>query len=383
MNKIIFYIFYIIFICFLFKLNKPKTSTRYNSIKRGIFYIKKCLEGELIKPISQNISEFPKISVIIPVYNCEKIIKASIRSIQNQNMEEIEIILVNDNSTDNSPQIIKELSSEDSRVKIINNKNNKGTLYSRNIGILNSKGQYIMNLDNDDLFLNKEVFDTLYTEIEQGNYDIVGFAAAEGYTYKPMITQIYDNYFLNHKNGLILYQPELTYFPYTRKKKFRPNNYLVWGRIVRKDLYIKTINNLGVSAIGEDRKMQKIYWTEDSSISVVLFSLAKSYKYIKKYGIFHYLSRSTASNTLRYDDKLFGEIFFLDLLYDFTENNFIRKKYVVDKVKEMRYDKYYNIYNENNNKYLKGVLSKILNCEFISEKDKNNIKDLYKDLLNK
>ena len=73
----------------------------------------------------------------------------------------------------------------------------------------------------------------------------------------------------------------------------------------------------------------------------------------------------------------------MDLLYDFTENNFIRKKYVVDKVKEMRYDKYYNIYNENNNKYLKGVLSKILNCEFISEKDKNNIKDLYKDLLNK
>ena len=307
-------------------MEKPTTITRYSSLKIGTSYVKTCLEGKLINLIPQNIYIFPKISVVIHVYNCENIIKASIRSIQNQNMEEIEIILVNDNSSDNSFQIIKQLSSEDPLIKILDNKNNRGTLFSRNIGILNSKGQYIMNLDNDDLFLNKNVFDILYKEIDNSNFDIIGFSGVECYTYTPKIYQMHDNYFFNHKNGLILHQPELKYFPFTRNKKFKPNNYLVWGRIARNNLYIKAMNNLGTSAIGEDRKVQKIYWAEDSSMSIVLFSLAKSYKFVKKYGIFHYLSKNTASKTLRYDDKLFGDIYFVDLIYDFTDNDFTKEK---------------------------------------------------------
>ena len=72
-------------------------------------------------------------------------------------MSKIEIILVKDNSS----KIIEELSLEDPRIKIINNQKNMGTLFSRNIGILNSNGKYIMNLDNDDLFIDKDVFNTV------------------------------------------------------------------------------------------------------------------------------------------------------------------------------------------------------------------------------
>ena len=380
--KFIFFISYIFFIYkILFKFDHPPHYSRLNSLTKGKYYIQKCLEGELINNNTLNIVDTPKISVIIPVYNCEKTIKASIRSIQNQEMQEIEIILVNDYSTDNTLNIIKELSLEDQRINIINNNKNMGTMYSRNIGILNSKGKYVMNLDNDDLFLNSDIFDILFKEAEKENVDILGFAAVESYTYSPLITQMHDAYFQNHKNGLYLQQPELTFYPFTKNNKFRPNDYHVWGRFVKSNLYKKAINNLGISAIGEDRRTQMLIWSEDSSMSLVLYSLADSYKYIKIYGIFHYLSKTTASNTRHIDQKLFGEIYFLDLMYDFTGNNYIGIKYVVDKAKEMRYDSYYNLDNKYNVLYYKAVITKIINCEYISDKDKTKIKSLYYNLL--
>ena len=381
--KFIFLISYIFFISkILFKFEHLSHNSRLNSLTKGKIYIQKCLEGELINNNNINISDIPKISVIIPLYNCEKTIKASVRSIQNQEMKEIEIILVNDCSSDNTSKVIKELSLEDQRINIINNNKNMGTLYSRNIGVLNSKGKYVINLDNDDLFLNNDVFDIFFKEAEKGNIDILGFAAIESYTYSPLISQMHDAYFQNHENGLYLQQPELTFFPFTKNNKFRPNDYHVWGRFVKSTLYKKAINNLGISAIGEDRKIQTLIWSEDSSMSLVLFSLAGSYKYIKVYGIFHYLSKTTASNTRHIDQKLFGEIYFLDLMYDFTGNNYIGIKYIVDKAKEMRYDSYYNLDNRYNALYYKAVIIKIINSEYISEKDKKKIKSLYNNLLN-
>ena len=278
--------------------------SRLTYLTRGKYYIKKCLEGVLMNyNINNKYSTQPKISIVIPVYNCEKTIKSTVRSIQNQDMEEIEIILVNDCSKDNSSNIIKELSEEDRRIKIINNKKNMGTLYSRNIGILNSKGKYITNLDNDDLFFDKDVFDILYNEIEKSKIDILGFGAVDSPTYNPLISQMYDDYFHSHKDGLIVYQPELTHFPFSKKNKFRPNDYHVWGRLVKTELYIKTINNFGKTAIGEDRNLCFLSWTEDSSISVALFRNADSYKFIQKYGIIHYISKKTASFTRQNEES--------------------------------------------------------------------------------
>ncbi len=85
-------------------------------------YIQKCFEGTLLNNNSKIFSSKPKISAIIPAYNCENTIKAAVRSIQNQNMSEIEIVLVNDNSKDNTFKIIQELSEEDPRIKILNTK---------------------------------------------------------------------------------------------------------------------------------------------------------------------------------------------------------------------------------------------------------------------
>ena len=112
-----------------------------------------------------NLTYEPKLSVVIPINNKENIINRTIKSIQNQNMDKHEIILVNDYSSDNTLFVIKNIQNFDSRIKIITNKKNMGTLYSRCIGTLSSKGKYILPLDNDDIYLYKYAFDDIYNEI--------------------------------------------------------------------------------------------------------------------------------------------------------------------------------------------------------------------------
>lgn len=91
----------------------------------------------------------PLISVIMPVYNSEKYLRASIESILNQSNGDFEFIIVNDGSTDNSKNILD--SFLDSRIKSISNPSNLGNYPSRNLGFLNAKGKYICVMDSDDI----------------------------------------------------------------------------------------------------------------------------------------------------------------------------------------------------------------------------------------
>ena len=90
-----------------------------------------------------------KISVIIPAYNVEEYIEECLRSVMNQTLKEIEIICIDDGSTDDTLKILSSLKDEDARICIISQEN-KGLSSARNQGILKSKGQYILYLDSDD-----------------------------------------------------------------------------------------------------------------------------------------------------------------------------------------------------------------------------------------
>lgn len=90
-----------------------------------------------------------KVSVIIPVYNVGQYIEQCIRSIQEQDYPNVEIVVVNDGSPDNSLEIIEGLASEDERIVVIN-KENSGVSASRNVGIKASTGEYLMFVDGDD-----------------------------------------------------------------------------------------------------------------------------------------------------------------------------------------------------------------------------------------
>ena len=93
----------------------------------------------------------PKISVIIPVYNAEKYLRVCLDSVVNQTLEDIEIICVNDGSTDKSSNILKEYAEKDGRIIILTQKN-QGAAIARNKGISVAKGEYLSLLDCDDFF---------------------------------------------------------------------------------------------------------------------------------------------------------------------------------------------------------------------------------------
>lgn len=112
-----------------------------------------------------------KISVVVPVYNTSKYLSRCLRSILSQSFEEIEIIIINDGSTDNSLEIIKEYSYLDNRIIIINKKNG-GLSSARNEGIKIARGEYVVNIDSDD-WIEQDYFKDMYNIAKEKNADIV------------------------------------------------------------------------------------------------------------------------------------------------------------------------------------------------------------------
>ena len=114
------------------------------------------------------INNMDMISVIVPAYNCQDTIERCIKSIQNQTYKNIEIIVINDGSTDGSEAVIKELQSQDERIKLISIPNG-GVSHARNTGIDNADGDYITFVDSDD-YIDEEMYQTLYNLIKE--YDV-------------------------------------------------------------------------------------------------------------------------------------------------------------------------------------------------------------------
>ena len=122
-----------------------------------------------------NKNENPKVSIFLPIYNKEEYLIESIGSVQNQTLKNIEIIVVNDFSSDNSLKILKNLSKIDNRIKIVNNDRNRGLLYSRAMGIINCTGEYVINLDPDDKLSSPNDLEILYNKAKLFNIDTIIF----------------------------------------------------------------------------------------------------------------------------------------------------------------------------------------------------------------
>ena len=250
-----------------------------------------------------------------------------------------------------------------------------GTLYSRCIGALKSTGKYIFALDNDDLFMSEQIFETIYKKAELSNYDIIEFKSFSITNYNPKIKDIKDSYFNHHPNNLILHQPELGIFPISRSNKLSSNDHWIWAKCIKGRLYKKAIHKLG-------EKRYSIYncWTEDVSIVFIIFNFAKSYIFLNIYGIFHLLSKTTTSYTIQNNHRIFCEIFLLDIIFDFSRNNKEYKKFAVYKALNIRINNF-NILSLNNKIYLKSILKKLINCKYINNEDKQLITKKYKIII--
>ena len=198
--------------------------------------------GKLINPNEVFYkSEHPKISIVISVYNGEPYLKNALLSIQNQDFKDIEIIMIDDCSKDNSVNLIKELMLTDPRIVFYQNEENRGALYTKTKGILNSKGKYVMTLDEDDMYSQRNAFSTLYEEAERNNLDILGFASFTTNRHTKKGISIY-----RYLETQILFQPKVAQrmYKYKRDGSIKRVGNVLWNYIFRTDLFIKTIKQI-------------------------------------------------------------------------------------------------------------------------------------------
>lgn len=125
----------------------------------------------------------PKVSVIIPVYNCEKFLRECIDSLRAQTMQEIEMIFVCDASPDNSLAILREYEQADNRIRVIVFEKNRGVSAARNAGIELATGEYVIFCDSDD-WIEPRMYERLYAMAKEHDADIAFCRVFKDYAHK-------------------------------------------------------------------------------------------------------------------------------------------------------------------------------------------------------
>ena len=256
------------------------------------------------------------------MFNGEYFIKPVVRSIQNQNFLELEIIIVDDFSQDNSIEVVKDLMKDDPRIKLLTNKENKGTLYTKTKGVKNAKGKYVITLDHDNLYSSKFTFSILYDEAEKNNLDLLGFSSI--YT-SIDINNIKKDQYHNYIQTPIIFNPSIKERIINLKPKNEESETLLYLYFIKTELFKKIINKLG------NHFLERNIDSGDDTILVFLLSrYAINLKHIKR--ILHLIllwptktPQLTFQQDIKYKyrerKKCFSYLTFIEVLLLFTENN--------------------------------------------------------------
>jgi hypothetical protein len=258
-----------------------------------------------------------------------------------------------------------------------------GIIYSRSIGTLSSKGKYIFPLDNDDMFLDEDVFEIITNIAEKGDFDIVEFKGIisllenRGELYNTRIDTSYSNHPLN----LVLYQPELGRFqiqPGKTLDTYHIETVFLWGKCIRTNIYQKAINR-----IGEKRYTRFMIRHEDCLMNYAIFNTARSYKFVGKYGIFHIHRKDSASLVYTDSEEDIYNLYLTDVALDLAKDTVENKKILVHLIlylmnrKSLKYSLNQNSHSKN---LFKSCLDRIFNTTNISEEMLNEIRKRGKNL---
>ena len=193
-----------------------------------------------------------KVSIIILVYNTEQYLEKCLNSVINQTLKEIEIICIDDKSTDNSVNIIKKFQDKDNRIILIENEQNMGMGYNRDVGINIAKGEYIGFVDSDD-YVDENYFYELYNTSKKYNSDLTKTENIE--TYNKNYERKSN---LKHKNEIIeegLYELSIADFINSMNITKPQNKSIVttvWSKLFKREFILK--NKIMFNSIrnGED-----------------------------------------------------------------------------------------------------------------------------------
>ena len=177
----------------------------------------------------------PFISVIVALYNKEKVLLSSIRSIQNQSLKNIKIIIVNDASTDSSSKILDSLLEEDSRIRVFTHLKNMGLWRTRIDGFLYSKAKYVIHFDCEDFYYDNYVLEDIYDLIEKYNLDNIKtvFRSINSYRYlknnKLEFKNMNSTKILYNKNEMKKVHSEILGWAFG----------VIWNRLILSDKYTR------------------------------------------------------------------------------------------------------------------------------------------------
>ncbi len=242
-----------------------------------------------------------KLSIIIPMYNAEKYIEKCIKSILNQTLEEIEIIIVNDGSTDNSLKMVKKY--EENKKIIIQNEQNGGSSKARNKGLSLARGKYIYFIDADDyLEEDEKILENLYNIIKKNKFDILIFDYFEDKVGKKEYIDSTDR-----TEDLIVNKD--FYLRDLMNEKYRG---ISWNKIIKKSLY--TENNINF--------LENIFMKEDLDVTLKLVYYSSKIGKIKKAYYNYVMHDNQGTKTITKEKRINDEYYlYLDLEKFFEKNN--------------------------------------------------------------
>ena len=258
--------------------------------------------------------EKPLVSIIVPVYNAEKYLSVCIDSILNQTYENIEIILIDDGSTDKSAQICDEYTAKDKRVMVVHKKNG-GVSAGRNDGLMAANGQFIMFVDSDD-WIDSETCKTAVSAMAESDADVVmwTYISENKGNQSPKIIFSSDTFFKGadvkeklHRRLFGLMGEELAH------PELADSLCPVWGKLYKKELILdNNISFVNLSEIGT---------YEDGLFNIEVFSNVEKAVYLNKF-LYHYRRENTSSVTSGYRKYLFEKWQHLfDLMQEYIDKN--------------------------------------------------------------
>ena len=335
-----------------------------------------------------NKEDNPIISVIVIVYNQKYCIHNAIRSIQNQSIKNLEIIIIDDCSSDNSNEIIKKYQEEDNRIILIKHEVNQGKIKSRSDGVRIASGKYITVLDGDDGLIHKDILNHSLSIANLGNLDVVEFKimAFNGRSRKQLLNKY------TMENNDILYQPKLRtkFFFFNNDPRYRAfQNRNICGKIIRNKIFKKVLNRIGTKYT-EDY----ILFYEDTIMAFTLFQIANSYYYMKEEGYYYSkedkgskLLLSTINNFVPNVNetiiKGIDPIKYLQFLVEKTRNNKIERQLIYHEIISINYVWNFYKYINHHFKMLFDILDKMIINRFLLKDQKQRLILIKKSLQEK
>ena len=249
----------------------------------------------------------PKVSIIIPVYNVEGYLPFCLESLVNQTYPNLEIICVNDGSSDNSLNILKQYASKDERFVIID-KVNEGVSIARNTALQSVKGEYIVFVDADD-WLDENYVEIMLKTAKQHNADVVMCTYVKEYDDHSSVSKIFD------EDELILSDSDVQ--TQIRKRMFGLSNNEL-SHPERADVLATVWKQIIKTEISKEKSffdIRKIGTFEDGLFQIDLYKDVKKFVYINK-PLYHYRKTNSNSITSGYKSDLFTK---WQYLYDVLE----------------------------------------------------------------